>query len=222
VGPDAAPLDVLPTIWFRNRWSWDLGAVRPSLRLEGGAQQNVAAQCVRYGRRILAAGAGPDGKQPEALSATTTPTWRSFGGAGAGLPERRHLRPCGPQPGLGEPCPHRHQGGAALPLGLAAGATVQIRLRFGAEAGDLGNGFTSVINKRRQEADELPRQRGPGRLDGRRSSGPTSGRGGMLWCKQFYHFDVQRWLDGDPAQPAPPPQRREGRNCGGYTSPITT
>ena len=215
VGPDAAPLDVLPTIWFRNRWSWDLGAVRPSLRLEGGAQQNVAAQCVRYGRRILAAGAGPDGKQPEALFCDNDTNLEKLWGA---------PRPAFPKDGISDHVVHNlasvnpaHTGTKAAlryHLELAAGATVQIRLRFGAEAGDLGNGFTSVINKRRQEADEYHASVAPADVTADEALVLRQAAAGMLWCKQFYHFDVQRWLDGDPAQPAPPPQRREGRNCG--------
>ena len=121
-GPDAAPLDVLPTIWFRNRWSWDLGAVRPSLTLERGGQQNVAAQCVQ-----ATAGAswpparGPTASSPKPCSATTTPTCKSFGGPGPAFPKDGISDYMVHDTGLGEPRPHRHQGGPALPLGAGAG-----------------------------------------------------------------------------------------------------
>jgi hypothetical protein len=99
-------------------------------------------------------------------------------------------------------------------LELAPGATVQIRLRFGAEAGDLETGFTSVMTKRRHEADQYHASVAPADVTADEAMVLRQAAAGMLWCKQFYHYDVQRWLDGDPAQPPPPPQRREGRNCG--------
>lgn len=214
-GPETAALDVLPTIWFRNRWSWDLGSLRPSLNLEGGAQQNVAVQCDRLGRRVLAAGVGPDGKQPEALFCDNdTNTQKLWGAPGPAFPKDAisdyvvH--------GLASVNPGHTGTKAALRyhLDLAPGATVQIRLRFGAEPGDLGGDFTSVMTKRRQEADEYFASLAPADVTADEALVLRQAAAGMLWCKQFYHYDVQRWLDGDPAQPSPPPQRREGRNSG--------
>jgi hypothetical protein len=91
---------------------------------------------------------------------------------------------------------------------------VQIRLRLGAEAGDLGRDFTTVMAKRRQEADEYYATVAPTDATADEALVLRQAAAGMLWCKQFYHYDVKRWLDGDPAQPPPPPQRQEGRNCG--------
>ena len=70
------------------------------------------------------------------------------------------------------------------------------------------------MTKRRQEADEYYASVAPADVTADEALVLRQAAAGMLWCKQFYHYDVQRWLDGDPAQPPPPPQRREGRNCG--------
>ncbi len=181
----------------------------------GPAQQNVAVQCDRLGRRVLAAGVGPDGKQPEALFCDNdTNTQKLWGNPGPAFPKDAisdyvvH--------GLAAVNPAQTGTKAALRyhLEVAPGATVHIRLRFGNEAGDLGANFTSVMTTRRQEADQYFASLAPADVTADETVVLRQAAAGMLWCKQFYHYDVQRWLDGDPAQPPPPPSRREGRNCG--------
>jgi hypothetical protein len=213
-GPETAPIDVLPTIWYRNRWSWRLDGTRPSLTLEAGAQQNVAVQCDNIGRRILAAGMGPAGKPPEALFCDNdTNTEKLWGTSG----------PAFPKDGISDYVVHgrasvnpAHTGTKAAlryHLELAPGASVQIRLRFGAEAGDLGRDFTTVMAKRKEDADQYFATVAPSDVTPDEAMVLRQAAAGMLWCKQLYHYDVQRWLDGDPGQPTPPAQRLEGRNC---------
>ena len=66
-GPDAAVLDVLPTIWYRNRWSWDFSGTKPSIVMRPGTEQFLAVDCEGIGSRVLVASAGPDGKPPQPL-----------------------------------------------------------------------------------------------------------------------------------------------------------
>ena len=76
--------------------------------------------------------------------------------------------------------------------------------------------------KRRQEADEYHASVAPADVTADEALVLRQAAAGMLWCKQFYHYDVQRWLDGDPAQPAAAPKDGKGATRRGATSPTTT
>jgi hypothetical protein len=220
MGPETAPLDVLPTIWFRNRWSWDLGVARPVLAMGTGDGQNLTLQCDKIGRRTLAVGPGPDGGQPQPLFCDNdTNTSKLWGGSGPQFPKdgiSDHI-----VHGAASVNPALTGTKAALHyhLDLAPGATVRLRLRFSADlagssdqARALGDDFDAVMAKRRAEADEYYASIAPAEITREQANVLRQAGAGMLWCKQFYHYDVQRWLDGDATQPAPPPQRKAGRN----------
>jgi hypothetical protein len=215
-GPVAAPLDVLPTVWFRNRWSWVPGTPRPSISPTGPSGQQLAVQCDIIGRRLLSAGPSPDGSQPQALFCDNdTNAAKLWGGSG----------PSFPKDGISDYVIH---GAASVNpaltgtkaafryhLEMAPGATVQIRLRFspeGGHVGTLGQDFDSVLAKRKAEADEYFSTIGPASASAGERDVLRQAAAGMLWCKQFYHYDVERWLKGDPAQPDPPEARCDGRN----------
>jgi hypothetical protein len=215
-GPETAPLDVLPTVWFRNRWSWVPGTPRPSVSPTGASGQQLALQCDIIGRRLLSAGPSPDGSQPEALFCDNdTNAAKLWGGSG----------PSYPKDGISD---HIIHGAASVNpaltgtkaafryhLEMAPGATVQIRLRFSTEGpnvGNLGRDFDAVLAKRKAEADEYFSTIVPASANAGEGGVLRQAAAGMLWCKQFYHYDVERWLKGDPAQPDPPSQRCDGRN----------
>ncbi len=212
-GPDAAVLDVLPTIWYRNRWSWDFSGIKPSIVMRPGTGQFLAVDCEAIGSRVLVAGAGPDGKLPQPLFCENdTNTQKLWGTPG----------PPYPKDGISDYLLH---GAASVNpalsgtkaalhyrVELAPGATAQFRLRFADEALDLGDGFDAVLAQRKTEADEYFASIAPPDITPEEATVFRQAAAGMLWCKQFYHYDVQPWLDGDPAQPPPPPERRHGRN----------
>src|SRR6185369_364891 len=92
------------------------------------------------------------------------------------------------------------------------GATVA-RLRLSSAAFDAPfSGFDEVFDARIEEADAFyaELQRGLKKLDARNVQ--RQAFAGMIWSKQYYYYDVSEWLAGDPAQPAPPPERLQGRN----------
>ncbi|MFY9551953.1 MAG: glucosidase, partial [Thermoanaerobaculia bacterium] len=101
-------------------------------------------------------------------------------------------------------------------LAIPAGGQARLRLRFTDDAwakGDaLGSDFDSVLARRRSEADEFYGVVIPARLSETERLVARQAFAGMIWSKQFYAYDVRRWLLGDPAQPPPPPERRHGRN----------
>ncbi len=219
-GPDAATLHVLPTAWFRNTWSWEIGAPKPLLSAAGDG--TVSVRHPFGGELELLAGAGPDGAAPVPLFCENeTNVARLFGaapvtpypkdgindhvisGAATVNPDRR-----------GTKCAFWYQ------VTVAPGSTAELRVRLrpaGAGRGPgpataLGADFDRVVTLRRAEADEFYAELTPAGASAGEAMVMRQAFGGMLWGKQFYYYDVSRWLDGDPAQPPPPPGRAAGRN----------
>jgi Mannosylglycerate hydrolase MGH1-like glycoside hydrolase domain/Glycosyl hydrolase family 63 C-terminal domain len=229
-GPELATLHVLPTAWFRNTWSWgdDPGdQARPALAaksvtVDGSpAWSAVSVQHPFIGELELLAGQRPGGSPPELLFCENeTNTALLFGcqpitaypkdGIGdhvvAGAPTVNPAR-------TGTKCSAWYQ----LTLGGGESAELRLRLRPVADAGPhpaqaLGADFDSVIAQRQAEADEFYAELTPAGASADEAMIMRQAFAGLLWSKQFYYYDVQRWLDGDPAQPPPPQERLTGRN----------
>jgi hypothetical protein len=206
-GAETASLDLLPTLWFRNTWSWGVDPTRPSLRLEGST---VAAEHTTLGRRLLWASGSPEALFCE----NETNVARLFGAA-----------PRTPYPkdgindhvvsGAGTVNPQHVGTKAALRyrLTVAAGGTEVVELRLRDADGGRGDDFDEVLATREREADEFYAALTPDGCDPDEALVLRQSLAGMLWSKQFYHYDVRRWLDGDPGEPPPPPERRTGRNA---------
>jgi hypothetical protein len=201
-GAEAATIDVLPTLWFRNTWSWEIDAPRPSIRLEDGA---LVAEHGELGTRYLSPSGSPDALFCE----NDTNHARLFGTPNA---------VAYPKDGIndhvvhGAPTVNPAQTGtkAALRyrLEVGAGETAVIELRLGQFRGIGG----SVMDDRRRQADEFYAELTPPAATEDEALVLRQALAGMLWSKQFYHYDVERWLDGDAAGPPPPESRRSGRN----------
>ena len=216
-GPAAAALHVLPTLWFRNTWDWDAGAPRPRLSAlpdtAGGAA--ITAEHPTLGRYRLVAEGAPDLLFVE--NETNIP--RIFGGPAA----TRF-----PKDGINDFVVHGRadavnparvgtKAAAHYRLTLGPGESVTLRLRLtdaAAASGPspFGRDFESTMAARLHEADEFYDLVIPRTLSAEARSVMRQALGGMLWSKQFYHYDIKRWLAGDPTQPPPPPERRTGRN----------
>src|SRR5690349_17934630 len=72
--------------------------------------------------------------------------------------------------------------------------------------------FDEIFAKRQSEADEFYADLQPSSLSDDERNIQRQAFAGMLWSKQFYHYNIEEWLKGDPAQPGPPPERKMGRN----------
>jgi hypothetical protein len=96
-------------------------------------------------------------------------------------------------------------------LTVAPGATAEVRLRLAPEAGDLDAGFTATLDEREAEADSLYAGM-LGHLDDEAAMVVRQALAGMMWTKQWFHYDVEQWLEGDPAGSPPPEARDRGRN----------
>jgi hypothetical protein len=216
-GPESATLHVLPTAWFRNTWAWARDSYRPRLALQPPA---AGAAVVRLDHEEL----GPRWLYLEgapALLATENETndQRLFG-----VPNRtRYVKD-----GINDAVVHGRtdavnpegtgtKAAAHYVLQLEAGESATLHLRLSDQAPDrLPDPLSlasSVFRARKAEADEFYATVIPADLGDDAKNVMRQALGGLLWSKQFYHYVVRDWLEGDPAQPLPPPERRQGRNA---------
>jgi hypothetical protein len=214
-GPEAAPVHVLPTIWFRNTWSWFPGAEKPVMKKMRQDEQ-VSAISVwhqKYSQRYLYCYDSPE----LLFCENETNTQRLWGLGGARYPKDGindyiiHRKDSVNPDGAGTKASAHYQ------RVLQPGESFVVRLRFTPEewpAGEnpLASEFDGIFATRKLEADHfydgvIPRDLSPDAKNVLRQS-----LGGLLWTKQFYHFEVKQWLDGDPAGPPPAESRKHGRN----------
>jgi hypothetical protein len=219
-GAEAAPLEVLPQLWFRNTWTWgerdeDAGP-KPTLRDAGNG--SVLGSHFVLGDVYFRA-APLDGAAPELLfTENETNIERVFGSPN-------------PQPfvkdafheyvvrGRGEainPARFGTKLAARYRTTIPARGSIELRLRLRLakklEPADLGRDFERTFAERIAEADQFFATRIPAALSADERNVVRQAYAGLAWSKQFYHYVVPEWLDGDPAQPAPPPERKQGRN----------
>jgi hypothetical protein len=204
-GPDAATLHVLPTLWFRNRWSWDPAIARPEIRDEDGA---LVAEDADLGSMILSASGAPE----LLFCDNETNTRRLWNEPGADFPKDGigdHV-----VGGLATVNPQRTGTKAAFwyRLEVPAGETTEIRLRLARKRRKLGRSWREALTSREQEADAFYAGLAP-EATADEALVMRQALAGMLWSKQFYNYDVERWLQGDPGQPQPPDERHTGRNA---------
>ncbi len=199
-------LHLLPTLWFRNTWDWDADAAVPSLRRDG---TSIVAEHADLGRRVLTY----SGEPTPLFCDNVTNTERLYGSANAnpypkdGINDHVvHGRPSVNPAGTGTKAALHYT------LDCDADAVVQVVLRLAPDPADVGTDFDAVMTQRRNEADLFYEPLCPDDASDAERMIMRQAFAGLLWCKQFYHYDVRRWLDGDPTQPQPPPQRRTGRN----------
>ena len=216
-GPEAAELHLLPTLWFRNTWSWDVGAARPQLQATASApgQAVIAARHQTLGARWLHAEGAPELLFTE--NETNFPRLFRVSARSTYVKDSINERVVAGKEDAVNPARVGTKAAAWYRASVPAGGQVALRLRLTdadpARAGAaFGLDFEEIFSRRIREADDfydlvIPRTlSADGRLVMRQALA------GMLWSRQFYHYDVKRWLAGDPTQPPPPPERRRGRN----------
>ena len=241
-GAELADLHLLPTLWFRNTWSWGKDLRRPTARKAPELPGAVCAELEhwQYGKRWLLSAGTPEllftenetnyvklfnyrdrlpyvkdafheyvihGNQQAinpALSGTKMAAHYLFHLA-PGEAARLKLRLTDTDP-LGSMDPE-------LPLRDASSAAGEHKAGPGVPAtNDFAAGFEAVFSQRMKEADEFYDSRIPHHLSPDARMVMRQAYSGMLWSKQFYHYDVHTWLEGDPAGPQPPESRWQGRN----------
>jgi Mannosylglycerate hydrolase MGH1-like glycoside hydrolase domain len=229
-GPESCPLDLLPTLWFRNTWSWGHEERRPGIeRIAAPASHGVVLEARHHSLgayRLACPPVEPGGDPPDVLfTDNETDKARLFGvsdptpwrkdGIGRTIVEgaKGTSRPDGP--GTKVACRYHWT--------LAAGETRSITLRLravhtksgAAEPGPPGpDASEMVVRDRRHEADVFYGGIGPADMPVEARRVMRQAFAGLIWSRQAYHFEVARWLDGDPGQPPPPTQRQTGRDAG--------
>jgi hypothetical protein len=208
-GADPATLHVLPTLWFRNTWSWGGDVPRPGLRADGPGV--IVASGTALGERFLSC------EDAGALLFTEneTNTERLFG-----TPNRTPYVKDGIDGfivhGRQEAVNPQQQGtkaAAHYPLTVGGGQsrTLRLRLHNAPSAAPFGE-FEATMQARRQEADEFYATVIPPSLDADAASVMRQALAGMLWSKQFYYYDVDRWLEERGADPFKAGRRSAPRN----------
>lgn len=210
-GPEAARLHLLPALWFRNRWNWGKpDRERPQMRQAGEGLVSLREQTL--GEYWFAADASG-----EMLFAENESNAKVLWGEEERTPfpkdsfQRRvvegEVRAVNPERTGTKMCVWRQ----AL-LGPGESVTVRCRLAAGAAPATPFDGFEEVFAQRRREADEFYGEvQAPGLSEDARSV-QRQALAGLLWSKQFYHYCVEEWLNGDPKWPRPPESRKQGRN----------
>lgn len=221
-GPKDSTLHLLPTLWFRNTWSWGCGDEgcwqRPMLKLD--AARAVDAQHGTLGRFKFQADAASDGTNSQWLfTENDTNKERLFGEKNEGLyvkdafdryvvqDEAKAVNP--KQVGT--------KAAAHYTLSIPAGGSVSIDLRLSSvdelPAEPFGNAFTQTLQKRVAETDAFYESCTPAGVSHEHKQISRQADAGLLWSKQFYYYVVRDWMRGDLAQPAPPSERKQGRNA---------
>ena len=221
-GPEPAEIHLLPTLWFRNQWSWFSQSDRPNLfHIDGAAGQSaVGASHPQLGTRYLYC----EGDVPLLFTENETNTQRIFG-----VPNRTpyvkdsindyvvngQTAAVNPDKKGTKVAPHYR-------LTVKPGECQVVKLRLSDMApaavaatngkGALGSHFDAVFNARRAEADEYYASITPPALSADEANVMRQALAGMLWSKQFYHYDVDKWLEERGSDPFKPTRKTAPRN----------
>ena len=220
-GPEAAVVHLLPTLWFRNTWSWGGGYEgdwpRPHLALDD--QGRVIADHATLGRFCLLAAPQPAGGPPRWLfTENETNNQELFGDSNPSpyCKDAFHRYLIEGHRDAVNPAGSGTKAAAHYLLNVPPRSELTIPLRLcdpaQLPADPLGSAFSTTFEQRIEEAEAFDRQQAPAGLDDDQRRVLRQARAGLLWTKQFYYYSIRDWLDGDPAHPPPAPERRRGRN----------
>ncbi len=238
-GPEHAELTLLPTVWFRNTWSWGRDDYRPQLRAaeslafkqEPGTVGSRAIEIEHkaYGKRWLLC----EGEPKLLFTDNETNARKLFGSENRTPYVKDGINDYVVQGEHGAVNPQQRgtKAAALYKLRIAKGTSATIRLRLTdheprvvrmsaprlvlaepPKAEMFGEAFESIFVARQKEANEFYSTRTPKDVSEDARNVQRQAFAGLLWSKQFYHFDIRTWLEGDPAGPPPPESRKKGRN----------
>jgi hypothetical protein len=209
-GPEAARLHLLPTLWFRNTWSWGDDEPKPILREAGGA---VAASHSELGDYTLSC----DGAPELLFTENDTNTERLWGSPNAAphVKDAFHRYVVAGEQGAVNPAKSGTKAAARYIVDVPAGGCGVIRLRLaaGTAAKPFGAAFDKAFAQRVLDADEFYDRITPRTLTEDERRVHRQALAGMLWTKQYYHFDVDRWLKEKDAHPLMGGKARTSRNA---------
>jgi hypothetical protein len=214
-GPEAAEIHLLPTLWFRNTWSW-AGEAKPGLRFDEktstilSLESEIGDYCLHFDQ----------GGMP-LFTENETNFERLFGTKNASpyVKDAFHRFVIQGETAAVNPARQGTKASVLYQLSVPAGGEVSIKLRLQkktksnlASSSALGQDFERVFSDRKAEADEFYANLIPHTTNDDTRNIMRQAFAGLLWTKQYYHYVVRDWLTGDPAEPAPPAERKNGRN----------
>lgn len=215
-GPEAAEINVLPTIWFRNDWTW--GGSEPTSRISSDAANALLIENDTLGKRWLHF----DGVPELLFTENETNIERLFGSSNRTPYVKDAFNEYVVKGKTDAVNPERQgtKAAANYRLTVPAGSEIVLRMRLtegaisrkGTKTDPVFADFDKIFDARIAEANEFYESISAGYLSDDAKSVQRQAFAGMLWSKQFYHYVVRDWLAGDPAMPKPPASRPEGRN----------
>jgi hypothetical protein len=225
----AAEIDCLPTLWFRNTWSHGRSGEGywPKPRIEKLAAGKLAAtHTSSLGKFFLLADRDPQQRSvPFLFTDNETNNEVVFGAKN----EHPYVKDAFHQYVIDRKSNRTHpanvgtKAAAHYHLHIPAGESVILQLRLVSEADlknvpvdnahPVGADFGEVFEQRIREADEFYAGIIPKFSDPQKTLIARQAYAGLLWTKQFYHYSVREWLEGDPSKPPPPASRKNGRNA---------
>ena len=211
---------MLPTLWFRNTWSWGCTqegcAVRPQIHRTG--DRSAAADEPVLGRFLWTLEAAPDSPHEFLFTENETNIERLFGipNTSAWVKDAFHRHVVDGQAGAVNPAERGTKAAFHVAMEIEAGGERTIELRLANEQAALIpldlRARAAVFAARQAENEQYHAATfAPGLTEAERMVARQA-YAGLLWSKQFYHYVVDAWLDGDPEQPRPPAERKLGRN----------
>ena len=211
-GPDPAPLTLIPQLWYRNTWSWQPDGVAPRITKVRDGVMHTSHPAL--GDRWLSVTASGDAEPELVFCENETNNAALFGSANASATAKDGIDRYVVQGDAGAiSTAEGSKAGAVVRTTLAPGASVTVTIRFA--PADLGLPFDDadeVLATRRREADAFYEDLADPSLTPAERLVQRQALAGLLWCKQYYHYAVRRWLRGAPTMPPPPESRWQGRN----------
>ena len=209
-GPDAAPLHILPQLWFRNEWSWGHRYHKTRPQLSVTSSSTIHAKHDRLGHYHCYV----DGS-PELLFCENDTNVRRL----YNVPEKGFFKDA-----FHNYVIHKNQyainpeqtgtkAAAHYIFNIPARSHVEIRLRLTSKSNPAAfDDFDTIFSKRLEEADAYYAELQADLPDDEARLIQRQAIAGLIWSKQFYYTDIPQWLDGDPTMPSPPASRQQGRN----------
>ena len=208
-GPEAATIHLLPTLWFRNTWSWGDGEPKPSLRAEGGT---IVASHPELGDMSLSC----DGYPELLFTENESNVYRLWGQANPSpyVKDSFHQYVVEGKKEAVNPARTGTKAAAHYVVDVPAGGSSVVRLRLSSArpAAPFGPAFDASFRARLADADEFFARITPHSLTEDERRVHRQAIAGMLWGKQFYFYDVDRWLKEHEAHPLLGAKAREIRN----------
>ncbi len=226
-GAEDAKINILPTVWFRNTWSWEISDSKFQIpNLSASDSNTIEIENGEIGKFHLFC----ENADELLFCENNTNKQKLFGAENESQFVKDGINDyiVNGNSDAVNPAKNGTKAAANYLLNIPANIEVTVRLRLRSEQFAVADGsdkmpskdgtqnafadFDKVFKQRQKEGDEFYAEIIPENLSADAKSVMRQAFGGMLWSKQFYHYDVGKWLDGDPNQPLPPAERKKGRN----------